>query len=91
MLYRCEGSSREQHHPGKSTESNTRRVSHTIIPSLLHEVIRMCVLYDSVISSKKTLHYQAEEGARLDTENKELQFGLAQLKENHVYVHTLHC
>ena len=44
------------------------------------------VLYDSVISSKKTLHYQAEEGARLDTENKELQFKLAQLKENHTYV-----
>ena len=44
------------------------------------------VLYDSVISSKKTLQYQAEEGARLDAENKELQFRLAQLKENHTYV-----
>ena len=46
----------------------------------------MYVLYDSVISSKKTLQYQAEEGARLDAENKELQFRLAQLKENHTYV-----
>lgn len=45
----------------------------------------MSVLHDSVISSKKTLHYQAEEGARLDAENKELQFRLAQLKENHTY------
>ena len=46
----------------------------------------MYVLCDSVISSKKTLQYQAEEGARLDVENKELQFRLAQLKENHTYV-----
>ena len=36
-------------------------------------------------SSKKTLQYQAEEGARLAAENKELQFRLAQLKENHTY------
>ena len=37
-------------------------------------------------ASKKTLQYQAEEGARLDSENKELQFRLAQLKESHMYV-----
>ena len=37
------------------------------------------------------LQYQAEEGARLDTENKELQFRLAQLKENHTYVLLTSC
>ena len=43
----------------------------------------------SVSSSKKTLQYQAEEGARLDSENKDLQFRLAQLKETHTYEYTL--
>lgn len=40
----------------------------------------------SVSGSKRTLIYQAEEGARLEAENKDLAFRIAQLKESHAYV-----
>lgn len=66
------------------------KTDYNILTAIEQEVIiiMLCNICCSVISSKKTLRYQAEEGARLDTENKELQFRLAHLKENHTYVHT---
>ena len=37
----------------------------------------------SVNGSKRTLLYQADEGAKLEAENKDLYFRVAQLKESH--------
>ncbi|XP_064403588.1 227 kDa spindle- and centromere-associated protein-like isoform X2 [Halichondria panicea] len=40
-------------------------------------------ILENVNGSKRTLLYQAEEGAKLEAENKDLHFRIAQLKESH--------
>ena len=52
----------------------------------LNNVYNAC----SVNGSKRTLLYQAEEGAKLEAENKDLHFRIAQLKESHAWVVDVH-
>ncbi len=40
----------------------------------------------SVGDAKRTLMHQAEEGAKLETLNKDLSFKIAQVQESHTYV-----
>lgn len=49
----------------------------------IHMYLLIHFVFDSVATSKYTLQFQAEEGARMENDNEELEFRLTKMLESH--------